>query len=66
MPFGDIVQELARIYGVDIVFENEELKQQRITATLDERDSIDVLLNFLCASQRSSYVVEGNTYVIRR
>jgi len=64
MLFGDIAQELAVRYGVNIVFENEELKQQRISVLLDGRQSIDELLKFL-AWQHATYTVQGNTYTIR-
>jgi len=65
MSFGDIAQELAVRYGVNIVFENEELKQRRITALLDNRDPIDEMLRFLCTWQQATYTVQGNTYTIR-
>ena len=65
IPFGDIVKELSVRYGVSIVFENEELKQRRITALLDNRDSIDAMLKLLCATHQTSYTVEEKTYVIK-
>ena len=65
MSFGDITQELAGRYGVNIVVENETLKRQRTNALLDNRNSIDALLEFLCASQQATYTVEGKTYVIK-
>jgi ferric-dicitrate binding protein FerR (iron transport regulator) len=65
MPFGDIVQELAVRYGVSIMIENEALKRQRIDALLDNRNSIEVLLQSLCALQHATYTVEGRTYTIR-
>ena len=65
MPFGDIAQDLAVRYGINIVFASEDLKQRRITALLDNRDSIDELLKFLGASQNATYTVQGNTYTIK-
>ena len=65
MPFGDIVKELTVRYGVSIVFENEELKQRRITALLDNRDSVDAMLKLLCATHQASYTVEGKKYTIK-
>ena len=65
MSFGDIAQELAVRYGVNIVFENEILKQQRINALLDNRNPIEALLELLCASQQATFVVQGNTYIIK-
>ena len=65
MSFGDIVQDLAVRYGVNIVIENEALRQQRISALLDNRDSIDELLKFLSATQSATYTIQGKIYVIR-
>jgi len=65
MLFGDIVQDLAMRYGVNIVVENEELKWQRIDALLDSRNTINILLEFLCALKQVSYTVEGQMFVIR-
>jgi len=65
MSFGDIAQVLAVGHGVNIVFENENLKRQRIDVLLDNRNSIDELLKFLCDSQRAYYTVEGKTYKIK-
>jgi len=65
MLFSEIVQELAVRHGVNIVIENEKLKQQRIHVLLDNRNSIDALLKFLCASQHATFTIEGGTYVIR-
>jgi len=66
MLFADIAQQLAIQYGINIVFEDECLGRQRINALLDRRNSLETLLNSLCASQHASYTVEGRTYVIRQ
>ncbi len=63
--FETIVEELSRIYEVTIVFENETLKKRLITASLDDRDSIETILDILCTAQRTYYVVEGGAYVIK-
>ena len=65
MPFSDIVQDLAVRHNVNIVFESEYLKRQRIDALLDNRNSIDALLKFLCDLQYATYTVQGNTYTIK-
>jgi ferric-dicitrate binding protein FerR (iron transport regulator) len=65
MPFDDVARELAVRYGVNIVIENEALRQRRITALLDSRNSIDELMKILSASQRATYTVQGNTYRLR-
>jgi len=63
--FESIVQEISTIYEVTILFENEALKQRQITASLDDRDAIETILDILCTAQRSYYVMEGETYVIK-
>lgn len=63
--FESIVQEIATIYEVTILFDNEALKQRQITASLDDRDSIETLLEVLCTAQRSYYVKDGETYLIK-
>jgi len=65
MTFGDVVQELAVRHGVNIVIQDEELRQRRISALLDGRNSVDALLESLCISQQATFTIEGNTYVIR-
>ena len=65
MPFGDIVQELAIKYGVNIVIESEALRRRRITALLDNRESIDELMKFLSESYHATFTVQGKTYVIK-
>jgi ferric-dicitrate binding protein FerR (iron transport regulator) len=66
MPFGDIAQDLAARSGVNIIFQDEELKQRRIDALLDSRESVGTLLKLLCATQQAIYTVEGNTFTIKR
>ena len=63
--FESIVQEISSIYEVTILFENEALKQRQITASLDDRDAIETILDILCTAQRAYYVMEGETYVIK-
>jgi hypothetical protein len=65
MSFGDIAQELAIRYNVNIVFQSEALKRERISVLLDGSNSIDELLKFLSASQNATYAVQGSTYVIK-
>lgn len=64
-PFGHITQELAEIYEVNIAFDSNALPQRLITASLDDRDSIERLLDILCTSQRAYCVLEEGVYVIR-
>ena len=63
--FESIVQEISTLYDVVIRFENEDLKQRQITASLDDRDGIETILNVLCTAQRAYYVKEGDSYLIK-
>ena len=63
--FESIVQEIATLYEVTILFENEVLSQRQITASLDDRDSIETLLDILCTAQRAYYVKDGDSYLIK-
>ena len=65
MSFGEIVRKLSDIYNVEIMFENDYLEHQRITTSLDRRESIDFLLKILSATQQSYHVFDGETFVIR-
>jgi ferric-dicitrate binding protein FerR (iron transport regulator) len=65
MSFGDIVRELSGIYSVGIVFESEQLKQRRITASLDRREPIEALLKILTTAQQSYFTLEEEIYVIK-
>ncbi|MCL2416455.1 MAG: FecR domain-containing protein [Bacteroidales bacterium] len=64
MSFGDIVQKLSGIYGIYIVFEDESLKQRRITTSLDRRESIETLLTILSAAQQSYHTFDGDKFII--
>lgn len=63
--FESIVQEISELYGVTILFEDELLRQRQITASLDDRDPIETLLDVLCAAQRAYYVKVGDSYLIK-
>ena len=65
MSFGDIVRELSGIYSVGIVFESEQLKQRRITTSLDRREPIEALLRILTTAQQSYFTLEEEIYVIK-
>ena len=65
MSFGDIVRKLSGIYGIGIVFEDELLKQRRITTSLDRRESIETLLTILSATQQSYHTFDGDVFTIK-
>lgn len=63
--FAAIVQELSRIYEVDIMFETDTLKNKLITASIDDREPIEQVLNMLCVSQHAYYIYEDGIYKIK-
>lgn len=63
--FEQIVQEIAAIYGVTILFEDDALRERQITASLDDRDPIETILDILCTAQRADYERQGEVYVIK-
>lgn len=63
--FESIVQEISELYGVTILFDDEFLRQRQITASLDDRDPIETLLDILCTAQRAYYVKVGDSYLIK-
>ncbi|MCL2413327.1 MAG: DUF4974 domain-containing protein, partial [Bacteroidales bacterium] len=65
MSFEDIVRKLSGIYGIDIIFEDELLKQRRITTSLDRRESIETLLTILSVAQQSYHTFDGNMFIIK-
>ena len=62
--FEQIVQEISAIYGVTILFEDDALRGRQITASLDDRDPIETILDILCTAQRAYYERQGDMYVI--
>ena len=65
MSFGDIVRKLSGIYGIGIVFEDELLKQRRITTSLDRRESIETLLTVLSTAQQAYHIFDGDVFTIK-
>lgn len=63
--FEQIVEELSAIYEVTILFEDDVLKERQITASLDDRDGIETILDILCTAQRANYERRGEVYVIK-
>lgn len=63
--FEQIVQEIAMLYEVTIRFEEDALRERQITASLDDRDGVETILDMLCTAQRAYWTEEGGSYVIR-
>ena len=65
MSFGEIVRKLSGIYNVEIMFANEQLKHQRITTSLDRRESIETLLKILSAAQQANFTSDEDVFIIQ-
>ncbi len=53
------------LYEVTIRFEEDALRERQITASLDDRDGVETILDMLCTAQRAYWTEEGGSYVIR-
>src|SRR5690606_35772793 len=62
-PFDIIARELERWYGVQIRFEDEQLKQYRFVATFD-KESIDQALRALQATSSFHYRRSQDTIIL--
>jgi len=65
MSFSEIVRKLSDIYNVTILFENDDLKYQRITTSLDRREPIETLLKILSAAQQAYFTFDRDVFIIR-
>ena len=61
---ADILNQLRKSYGIDIVAENKELYNYTFTGDLSKQD-LYKQLDFLCESINSTYQVEGTRIIIR-
>lgn len=62
----EIMKILSRWYDVDIFFENPQLKQLKMSGTLDKYEEIGPLLKLFEAGQKVRFDVNGRTIIIRQ
>ncbi|HEX7757308.1 MAG TPA: FecR domain-containing protein [Niabella sp.] len=62
-PLVEITAELARVFGVTIVFKSDKTKQFRYTGVFDDTD-LDQILEILKLSQAINYHRDGNRIII--
>ena len=58
-----VFESLEKMYGIDIVVENENLYNCRFTGDVD-RQGLFTKLDIICQSVQASYVVEGTKILI--
>ena len=62
-PVSEILKALEKIYGVDIVFEEQTLSSCELTTIISDND-IFRRLNIICNAIGASYVIENGTIII--
>lgn len=62
--FGDIADELSRIYSVNIDFNGAGLKKCLITASFSGIETLEEVLNILCRTRGVQYQIKGNKILI--
>jgi len=60
----DIVDELVRTFDVCILLQCDESAQQTLTATFDEKVSIETVLSSICLAVGAGYRKENEEYII--
>lgn len=62
----DIALELQRLYNIDVVIEDENLKSLRFTGSMSRGNtSLEMVLQFISISAQISYSFEGDKVIIR-
>lgn len=65
-PLADIMRDLERWYGVDIVFMTEELKGLPFTGYVERYDKIDTFLDLLRSTGELTYSVDDKRIYLMR
>ena len=61
---AEIMQILERLYGVNVIFEDESLKELEYTGSLERYDSINTFLQLLEKLKEIRYEIKKNTIVL--
>lgn len=61
----DIVADLRRWYGVDFVFEDEELKNQTFYIKINRNDNIQYIMQLLKFTRKIDYSIDKNRVIIK-
>lgn len=63
---SEIMKILERWYGVNVIFQNESLRELEYTGNLERYDSINTFLQLLERLKEIRYEIKGNTIVLFR
>ena len=61
---AEIMQILERWYGVNVIFQDENLKELEYTGSLERYDSINTFLQLLEKLKEIRYEIKKNTIVL--
>jgi transmembrane sensor len=64
MSFENLAEHLSKRYNLDIIFQNEELKNCSFTGRFTGTESFDEVMKILSATSNTTYSVTGNQVVI--
>ena len=63
-PLENIMTWVSRIYGVQIIYQNEQLKHQKFGGSFNRKKKLASVLNFFRQTGGIDFKVEGNTVTI--
>ena len=64
ITLAEIMQILERWYGVNVIFQDESLKELEYTGSLERYDSINTFLQLLEKLKEIRYEIKKNTIVL--
>ena len=63
-PVGEVFKQLEKIYGIEIVFDNEIMTECFVTASLSDDDSLYSKLQLVCKAIESTYEISDGKIII--
>jgi len=63
---AEIMQILERWYGVNVIFQDESLKELEYTGSLERYDSINTFLQLLEKLKEIRYEIKKNTIILSK
>lgn len=65
VPFGELADRLARRYDIGIDFEHESMKNCPISGGFDGMDTLEDILEVLCATRNATFERQGSSVLIK-
>jgi transmembrane sensor len=63
-PVGEVFKQLEKIYGIEIVYDNEIMTECFVTASLSDDDSLYNKLQLVCKAIESTYEISDGKIII--